>query len=37
MSNYQDGKIYKVVNKLNSEIYVGSTTLDLEKNDKTQM
>ena len=31
MSNYQDGKIYKVVNKLNSEIYVGSTTLDLEK------
>ena len=31
MNNFQDGKIYKVVNKLNSEIYVGSTTMDLDK------
>ena len=31
MNNYQDGKIYKVINKLNSEVYVGSTTLDLGK------
>ena len=31
MSNFQEAKIYKVINKLNSEIYVGSTTLDLDK------
>ena len=31
MSNFQNGKIYKVVNNLNSEIYVGSTTMDLDK------
>ena len=31
MNNFQDGKIYKVVNKINSEIYVGSTTMDLDK------
>ena len=31
MSNFQNGKIYKVVNNLDSEIYVGSTTMDLDK------
>ena len=31
MSNFQDGKIYKVINTVNSEIYVGSTTIDLDK------
>ena len=31
MNNYQEAKIYKVVNRLNSEIYVGSSTVDLEQ------
>jgi hypothetical protein len=31
MSNYQNGKIYKIVCNITKEIYVGSTTLSLEE------
>ena len=29
MPNYQEGKIYKIYNTINDDIYVGSTTLKL--------
>ena len=31
ISNYQSSKIYKIINSKNKEIYVGSTTNELEK------
>ena len=30
MSKYQFGVIYKITNTKNSEVYVGSTTMDIE-------
>lgn len=34
MPNYQNGKIYKIVNTVDDKIYVGSTTLSLTKRFK---
>ena len=30
INKYQSGKIYKITNTINSEVYVGSSTIDLE-------
>ena len=29
MVNYQEGKIYKLSNKINEKFYIGSTTIEL--------